>query len=64
MSALEVLMRQNAAADDGKVRVRTEEVVRELLDKAKELVKGSPVNDHRCVLGVHHNGMLVVIDIR
>ena len=64
MPALEVLMRQNTAAHNGKVRVRAEEIVRKLLDKTEQLVKGRPVNDHRCVLGVHHNGMLVVIDIR
>ena len=64
MSALEMLMGQNAAAHNGKVRVRAEEIVRKLLDKAEKFIKGSPVNDHRCVLGVHHNGMLVVIDIR
>ena len=64
MSALEMLMGQNAAADDGEVCVAAEEIMRELLDKAEKFIKGSPVNDHRCVLGVHHNGMLVVIDIR
>ena len=64
VAALKMLVRQDAAADDGEVCVAAEEIMRELLDKAEELVKGSPVNDHRCVLGVHHNGMLVVIDIR
>ena len=38
--------------------------MRELLDKRKQFVECSAVNDHRRVLGVHDNRVLIVIDIR
>ena len=64
MSALEMLVRQNAAADNGKVGIAAEEVVRELLHKAEQLVKGRPIDDHRRMLGVHDDGVFVVVHIR
>ena len=64
MAALKMLMGENAAADDGQVRVTAEEIVRELLNERKQLVKGRPVNHHRRVLGVHHDRVLIIIDIR
>ena len=64
MAALEMLVCQNAAADDGQVGIRAEEIVRELLDERKQLIKRRAVNDHRRVLGVHHDRVLIVIDIR
>ena len=64
MSALEMLVCQNAAADDGQVGIRAEEIVRELLDERKQLIKRRAVNDHRRMLGVHHDRVLIVIDIR
>ena len=63
VAALEMLMRQNAAADDGEVCVAAEEVMRELLDKRKQLVERRPINDHRRMLRIHHNRVFVVVDI-
>ena len=38
--------------------------MRELLDERKQLIKRRAVNDHRRMLGVHHDRVLIVIDIR
>ena len=64
MAALKMFVRQNAAAHDGKVCVRAEEVVRELLDERKQLIKRRAVDDHRRVLSVHHDRVFIIIDIR
>ncbi len=63
VAALEMLMREDTAADDGQVRVTAEEIVRELLDEREEFVKGRPVNHHRRVLCVHDDGVFIVIDV-
>ena len=63
MAALKMFVRQNTAADNGQVGIRAEEVVRELLHKRKQLVKRRAVNHHRRVLGVHDDGVLVVINV-
>ena len=63
VAALEVLMRQNAAAHDGQIGVTAEEVVRELLDERKQLVKSRPVNNHRRMLRVHDDRVFIVIDV-
>ena len=63
VSALKMLVRENAAADDGKVGIRAEEIMRELLDERKQLVKRRAVDDHRRVLGVHHDRVFIVIDV-
>ena len=64
VAALKMFVRQNAAADDGQVGIAAEEVVRELLHKRKQLVKGRTVDDHRRMLGVHDDGVFIIIDIR
>ena len=64
VAALKMLMGENAAADDGQVGIAAEEIMRELLDERKQLIKRRAVDDHRRVLGVHHDRVFIVIDIR
>ncbi len=64
VAALEVVVGQNGAADDGQVRVRTQEVMGEEVDEVKELLKCGLFDLHRHVLAVEDNAVLVVVDIR
>ena len=64
MAALEMVVAEDGTAYDGKVCVGTKKIVRELLDKIKQLlVKVLPVNLHGDMLAVEDDAVLVVIDI-
>ena len=62
-AALEVVMAQDGAADDGQVRVRPEEVVRELTDEVEEFPERGTVDLHGHMLAVQYDAVLVVVDI-
>ena len=64
MPALEMVMAQNRTAYNGQIRIGTQEIVGELLDKIKKLDKSRPVNLHGRMLPVKYDAMLVVIYIR
>ena len=57
-------MRQDGSSHDRQVSVRSQEIVRESLDKVKELAESVVVDRHGNVAGVEHDAVLVVIDIR
>ena len=63
MSALEMLVAQDAAADDGQVRVAADKIVRESRHEVEQLFKGLPADHHRRMLSVQDDAVLVVIDI-
>ena len=56
-------MAQDAAADNGKVRVGADKIVGELLYKIQQLAEGRILNPHGGVLLVEHNAMLIIVDI-
>ena len=63
-AALEVVVAQDRAADDGQVGVRAEEVVRELPDEVEEFAERRAVDLHGHVFTVQDDAVLVVVDIR
>ena len=63
-AALEVVVAQDRAADDGQVRVGPEEVVRELSDEVEEFAERRAVDLHGHVFTVQDDAVLVVVDIR
>ena len=63
VTALEVLMGQDAAADDGQVSIGADEVVRELGHKVQQLFNGCLIDDHRGVLGVEYDAVLGIVHI-
>ena len=64
VAALEVVVAQDRAADDRKIRVGSQEVMREGLDEIKQLAERVVVDRHRNVLRIEHDAVLIVIDIR
>ena len=60
-AALQVVVAQDGAADDGQVGVRAEEVVRELSDELDEFPERGPVDLHGHMLAVQDDAVLVVI---
>ncbi len=59
-----MVVAQNGASYDRKIRIGSEEIMRELFHKIKELYKGRPVNFHRDVFSVEYNTVFIVINIR
>ena len=63
MSALEMVMCQNRAADNRQIRIGADKIVRELLDKIQQFAERCRFNFHRRVLRIEYNAVLVVIYI-
>ena len=61
MTALHVVMREDRTADDGKIGIRAEEIVRELLNEIKLTDEGVAVDLHRHVLTGENDAVLVII---
>ena len=57
-------MAQDRAADDRKIRVGSQEVMREGLDEIKQLAERVVFDRHRNVLRIEYDAVLFVIDIR
>ena len=64
MAALEMVMGKYRSADDRQVRIGTQEVVRELPHKVKQLAEGCMVDCHRGMLKIERDAMLVVVSVR
>ena len=62
--ALEMVVAQDGAADDGQVGIRADKVVRELADEVQQLAEGRAVDLHRRMRAVEDDAVLVIIDIR
>ena len=56
-------MAQNAAADNRKVCITTNKIVREDGNKVQQFLKGGLVDFHRCMLRVECDAMLVIVNI-
>ena len=63
VAALEVLVAQNGAADDGQVCVGADEVVGKQGYEVQQLFKGGAVDFHGHVLAVEDDAVLVIVDI-
>ena len=63
ISSLEMVVGQNGAAHDGKIRVGAQEIVGEQLHEVKQLHEGILLDLHRRVLAVEHDAVLVVIHV-
>ena len=63
MTALEVLMAQNRAANNGQVGIGAYKIMGEGLDKIQQLFKGGLIDLHGNMLGIENDAMLVVINI-
>ncbi len=63
-AALEMLVGEDGPAYDRQIRIASDEIVRELFCKARQLLKGPVVDHHRRMLLVQDNAVLVVVDIR
>ena len=62
-SALEMLMGEYRTADDRKIGVGAQHIVRELLNEIKQLVENAVVDHHGDVVLIEHYTVLVVISI-
>ena len=58
-----MLVRKDRAADDGQIGIGADEIMRELTDEIKELQKYRRVDDHRDMLAVEHDTMLVIVAV-
>ena len=63
MTALEVVVGENGTANDRKVSIGADKIVREYLYKVKELGEGGTVDLHWCVGTVKDDAVLVVVNI-
>ena len=63
VTALEVVVAQDAAAHDRQVGVATHKVVGEQSHKIQQLAEGRPLNFHRGVLVVEHDAVLVIVNV-
>ena len=63
VTALEMVVAQNRAADDGQIRVRAEEIMREQLRKVQQPAERRRADAHGRMLGVEDDAVLVVIDV-
>ena len=59
-----MLMRQDGASDNRKIRIGADRVVREHLNKLKQTNKGIVLNLHRHMIAGQHDAMLIVINVR
>ena len=62
-SALVMVMGQNRSADDRKIGVGAEHVVRELFHKGEKMADGLFIDDHRHMLAVEDDAVFVVVGI-
>ena len=62
-TALEVVMRQDGAAHDGKVGVGADEVVREEVHEVEQAREGRAVDVHGAVLHAHGDAVLLEVRI-
>ena len=63
VTALEVIVREDGASHNRQIRIRSHEVMRELMHKVEQLRKSIALYLHRRVLAVKTDAVLVVIDI-
>ena len=63
VTALEVLVAEDGAADNRQIGVGADKVMRKLRHKVKQLVKHSRVDDHGNMLFIEHNAVLVVVAV-
>ena len=63
MTALEMVMAQDAAAHDRQVGVAAHKIVGEQTHKIQQLAEGCPLDLHGCVLVVEYDAMLVVVNV-
>lgn len=57
-------MRQNAAAHARERRVAADKVIGRAVDEVEQLFQRVGVDDHRRMLGVHRNAVLVEVRVR
>ena len=63
MSSLEMIMAQDRAANDRKICIGSQEIVREQFYKIKQFDKSISLDLHRSVFAVEYNAVLIVIHI-
>ena len=63
MPPLEMVMAQDGSSHNGKVRIGTQEIMGELLDKVKQLSECRLINFHGHMLSVEHDAVLIVVHI-
>ena len=63
MTTLKMIMAQNGAANNRKIRIGTKEIMREQFDKIKQFDKCISFDLHRGMLAVKHNTVFIVIYI-
>ena len=63
VTALEVVVAQDAAAHDGQIGVAAHKVVGEQTHKIQQLAEGRPLDLHRSVLVIEHDAVLVVVNV-
>ena len=63
-AALEVLVRENTAADDGQGRVGADKILRRKIDKIQKLGKRAAVQHHGSMFGVDGDAVLIEIGVR
>ena len=59
-----MIVRKNGTSHDGQIRVRADEIMRELPQKIKQFPECSAVDLHRNVAAVQDDAVLIIIDIR
>ena len=64
ISTLEMIVCQNRSTNNRKIRIRSQNIVRELLHEIKQLAEGIVIDLHRYMLSVKYDTMLIVINIR
>ena len=63
VTALKVVVAQDAAAHDGQIGVAAHKIMGEQTHKIQQLAEGRPLDLHRGVLVVEHDAVLVVVDV-
>ena len=63
MSALEVIVAENRAANNRQIRIGAQEIMRKQFHKIKQLNKSISLDFHWCMLEIEHNTVLIVIHI-
>ena len=63
MTALEVVVAQDAAAHDRQVGVAAHKIVGEQTHKIQQLAEGCPLDLHGCMLVIEHDAVLVVVNV-
>ncbi len=62
-AALEMVVTQNGAADDGEVGVGSDEIVRDGVDEIEQTAEGRSVDMHGAMMGAHGDAVLVKVRV-